>query len=1091
MPGLNQLKSFRDNLKDLGDETKIRIQRGERPVDIPLPEGISEEDDSEDFVLGIPEQKDNTDNTDSQEGAEAELPVDLPETDDGAVAGGEVPDLDSILNPQSGASDVPDLSEFLDNPVEAAPEPQQEETPLEDLDLESLLKPSEPEEPEQSSDTDAAAQIADGFSESSPSDIPDLSELGDLADIGESLESPGQEEPAAAEEPAPVAEESADDDFAFNGEVIDMNEGLPEEIAETDAGSEPFEQTPAEDFAAEESDAESAAASAVEENAFDAETVSADDIGAAAEPAGDFDSGAGESGSMDIDFSTDDVFDAPAGDGLPADNPLSDFGGSSDIGGFDFGDTGDGPVDASMDVPPEVFDAPELSDDIDFGGSSGDGGEEFPVTGSKEVDDFVLDDNFEIPGFSDTDFASIDKKKQVKIDTADFSNAVLKPKNTLTDKEYATFRKNLNEYPLNVRIAVEDLIVKNEFTDDAVFEVVEKVLKRVSARQLASHLEKMLDIAINVPRDFERRSFAQYEAYKASFQYQLYNRIIPGIIAAILIFMTGACLFDAFVSYVYKPIKAGNLYAEGYTLLEQNDYEQAEIKFRQATEYRLSQEWFFRYARGYRQHKQYERAAWMYENILLQKKFNNGDRPNKQAGIEYAQMRAYDESKYEEAERLVKRKILDHYVNDVDATLLLGDINLEWAEVDEEKFDVARRYYTELCQRFPASDLYWARMLRYYMRTDKLVKVLELKPRFYPREDSLTGPEWTDLSGYLLEKLYGKLTPMEEEYREKIEDILGMLKYSIANDGKNPIARYNMACYNMYNGNNEGAKTELKRSLELFKNLEKRTRSNTYKEIDASRLLGELYVKSKEYLKAEETYTHGIDVFKNENKKSGLEGDFNTGRLFADMGDLDYFISGDMEGALYNYETAIATHNDVPALNYRVGVIKYNNSDYDGALLSFLKTVGMNSEDPNVRLALGNVLSLRGDNYGAQTHYARMLDQLNNIKAEKKAFSPKLNEEDYETVDKFLKVNNNLGVTYYKLALQTGDSKKNGLAITRLQDSLRAWDALTRNDKTMMRLEGSNLAQQNLKYMTQSYRTFEPAIYTDIPKVMMGDKELK
>ncbi len=1083
MPGLNQLKSFRDNLKDLGDETKIRIQRGERPVDIPLPEGISEEDDSEDFVLGIPEQKDTTENTDSQESADADLPVDLPDTDAGAA--GDVPDLDSILNPQGQASDIPDLSEFLDTPPveESAPEPQPEETPLEDMDLDALLAPSEPA---------ADENIPEVAEDNGAADIPDLAELGDLADITDSLETPSPEaapETAVSETDsltdnvADSGEGEAGDDFAFSGDIIDMNEGLPDEIAETDAGSEPFEQNNIEETPLEDA-----------ENAADIpemdENPAAED--GSEQAAGEMDLTGNDSGPMDIDFSTDDVFDSPDSGAGESDIPLPDFGADSGTGGFDFGEEGTGaPVDASMDVPPEVFNVPELNDDIDFGSSGSDGGEEFPVTGSKEVDDFVLDDNFEIPGFSDTDFASMDKKKQVKIDTADFSNAVLKPKNTLTDKEYANFRKNLNEYPLNVRIAVEDLIVKNEFTDDAVFEVVEKVLKRVSARQLASHLEKMLDIAINVPRDFERRSFSQYEAYKASFQYQLYNRIIPGIIAAILIFMTGACLFDAFVSFVYKPIKAGNLYAEGYNLLEQNDYEQAEIKFRQATEYKISQEWFFRYARGYRQHKQYERAAWMYENILLQKKFYNGDRPNKQAGLEYAQMRAYDESKYEEAERLVKRKILDHYPNDIDAALLLGDINLEWADADEEKFEVARRYYSELCQRYPASDLYWARMLRYYMRTDKLVKVLELKARFYPREDSLSGSEWTDLSGYLLEKLYGKLTPMEADYREKIEDVLGMLKYSISNDGKNPIARYNMACYNMYNGNNEGAKSELRRSLDLFKNLEKRTRSNTYKEIDASRLLGELYVKSKDYLKAEETYTHGIDVFKHENKKSGFEGDYNTGKLFADMGDLDYFISGDMEGALYNYETAIATHNDTPGLNYRAGVIKYNNGDMDGAMLSFLKTVGMNADDPNVRLALGNVLSLRGDNYGAQTHYSRMLDQLNRVKAEKKAFSPKINEEDYETVDKFLKVNNNLGVTYYKLALQTGDSKKNGLAITRLQDSLRAWDALTRNDKTMMRLEGSNLAQQNLKYMTQSYRTFEPAIYTDIPKIMTGEKELK
>ena len=55
MPGLNQLKQFTSDVEDLGDEVKLRAQRGEKPAKVPFPEGISEEDDSEDFVLGVPD----------------------------------------------------------------------------------------------------------------------------------------------------------------------------------------------------------------------------------------------------------------------------------------------------------------------------------------------------------------------------------------------------------------------------------------------------------------------------------------------------------------------------------------------------------------------------------------------------------------------------------------------------------------------------------------------------------------------------------------------------------------------------------------------------------------------------------------------------------------------------------------------------------------------------------------------------------------------------------------------------------------------------------------------------------------------------
>ena len=104
---------------------------------------------------------------------------------------------------------------------------------------------------------------------------------------------------------------------------------------------------------------------------------------------------------------------------------------------------------------------------------------------------------------------------------------------------------------------------------------------------------------------------------------------------------------------------------------------------------------------------------------------------------------------------------------------------------------------------------------------------------------------------------------------------------------------------------------------------------------------------------------------------------------------------------------------------------------------------------------------------------------------------PQDREDDNNLVDLYLKASNNLGVTLYRIARQTGDSKKNAEALVRLSDSIRAWDALTRNQTTMIRLEGSNLAAQNSKYITHSKSDFEPAIYTEIPKILVGEKELK
>ena len=66
----------------------------------------------------------------------------------------------------------------------------------------------------------------------------------------------------------------------------------------------------------------------------------------------------------------------------------------------------------------------------------------------------------------------------------------------------------------------------------------------------------------------------------------------------------------------------------------------------------------------------------------------------------------------------------------------------------------------------------------------------------------------------------------------------------------------------------------------------------------------------------------------------------------------------------------------------------------------------------------------------------------------------------------------------------------NADAMVQLSVSMRAWDALTRNQTTMVRLAGSNLAEQNMRYMSHPMPDYEPAIYTDIPKILTGEKEL-
>jgi len=104
---------------------------------------------------------------------------------------------------------------------------------------------------------------------------------------------------------------------------------------------------------------------------------------------------------------------------------------------------------------------------------------------------------------------------------------------------------------------------------------------------------------------------------------------------------------------------------------------------------------------------------------------------------------------------------------------------------------------------------------------------------------------------------------------------------------------------------------------------------------------------------------------------------------------------------------------------------------------------------------------------------------------------PQVNPEHGSIVENFMKASNNLGVILWRLAEQTGNSALISQSLENFTVSLRAWDALTRNPDTLQRLEGSNLAAQNLKYASANIPQFELGLYTNIPNILSHEKPLR
>ncbi len=1060
MPGIENLKKFDDDISQVGDEIAIRQKNGTTMPEVAIPENVPQEDDSYDFEFGLPEpEKDyeldgeSSDDEDygstedilasiANESKPVEEPLDTEDLD---------PDIAAMLNNILPPAEAP-VDSINDITLDNAASSFSDEIPnldslitpentsaLNDQTIDELIGSATPEIIDDLSGLDSPPGLDLGLDDSNLTE-PSLDDLTGLADFGSPADPLGLD----SDLEAPSSSLDMDDGFGGAAGSLDMDDGF--------GGA--------------------------------ADSLDMDDGFGGAADSLDMDDGFGDiPNSLDMD------------DGFGDSTASMDMGSELDMSAGSLSlDDDFGAADESLSMGPDADSDPFASAGDDFaldldGGFDTSGMEDFDAEDASFAADFD-ETNFEIPGFSDADAADskkaplgILKKKEEPEDSE---------RTHLTDTEYELFKKNLQTYPLNLRLAIDKVVVNNEFTDTAIMEVLFKVVKKVSARKLATHLEKMLDITINVPLNYERRTAEQYDAYKLSIEYQLKNRIIPGAIAAVLLSTVLYILFYLSATFIYRPIRAEMLYNDGYALIENDLYAQSEIKFNEALSYKVKKNWFFKYAQAYRDKNQYERARNMYNQLVLRFDYD------KKASLEYARMELDDLANYERAAEITRRYILDHYINDKDAMLLLGDIYLDWASATpqgqerEDRFERARLEYATLMDLYGQTDLYLSRMLRYFIRTDNLREVLTLESYFLStKKIALEANDLVELGGYLLDKRYGYLPPSDEYLRSSIENLRKLLDLGVKADETIPEAHYNLARYFVHTANDSQAIVALNNSIANFEVAKKQTHERTLKHVDSYRLLGEIYVSKEEYLLAEEDFGSGIQVFEQAQRTTGLVGNANVGKIYANMGDLDYFISGDLDIALENYLHAIENFNDIPSIRYKVGYIQYDKERFSEALNSFVKTASVDSSDRNLLLALGNVLEIRDDDSAAVSHYERLLAILNADRDRYGILFPQVRTDHAVIVDLYLKVSNNLGVALAKLADRTGNSALQTEAVGHFSESLRAWDSLTRNQETMVRLEGSNLAEQNIKYLLYPISEFDPAIYATIPRTLYGEEGLK
>ncbi len=1095
MPGIKELEQFRNELRKIANEPEVSIGWGEKYEELPLPKEAPVPDVNVDDLLGNIDL-DNIKNTDKNT-SEEKSDIEELKTEDSAPpvtqqSDNLLPDLDNLDSGMQGDLDDFNLDNFLNADDLSSPEnisPAQNTTAHNDIqDISgdtvsenapftatklqslkdehkgeeiSLFVEERDEEPEETAPKEFNSLLSDLDMENAANRTSEEEIDADSPDVPEALLSGfGEMVENARKSDDKDTDESVFPDFTLDAQnTPEIKTVEPVDDIET---LEPVDFDMPDISAKDEADFDIPDLEEVEE-LQEPEASNEIDISIPSEDAS----------SDDMNLSN-----SSAPEDLDAEGSNSGTLPNSDFSEFNLSPNNENteePHSEGSVAPPDFsnVDIPDLDEHTAFA-----------------IDDNVLDtdmgtgmDEFSVPEsfiqFSpDKGFKFSDSKKSG--DTEDYDGKIPL---SISEADYDILIDRISSFPLNVRLEIENYLANGDDTELNKMEIVHLIVSGASLKKIAAKLETILEKPIQIPKGFDKQSYEEYERQKKTFKYRFMHKILP---AATLFAMAAILVFSILVliwHFIYKPITAESIYKAGFAGIENGQYENALKSFDEAGTYKKKRKWYFKYANAFRLKKQFLSAEAIYKRLLFD--FNH----DVQGGIEYADMLSTDLRNYEKAEKVLRRGVLDFHINDKKALLALGDIYLDWADEDAEKYENAKKTFVSLINMYGEDDVVLGRMMRYFIRTDNLAEVLPLKEHFM--NSKFNKDELVELSGYLLEKRYEPKPSDSDKLRSKIEDLRELLEKAVKTVPESPEAHYNFARFFIHNYKPKAAKTYLETAIKLYQDSIKMTPRRLIRELDSMRLYGELLTDEKRYNEAQEIYAKALSKYEDYSIQKRIYPSSIIGKLYADYGDISYFISGDYDSALNSYRHAVQELYDTPSIQYRMGYIHYQNENYIDAMKAMTLAYTEKPNDKNLLYGFGNVLFKRGNYFASQAYYERLMELLEAEKIRKGIVFPQARIDHAEFVENYMHTANNLGVVLNRIAVQSGDSAKNGRAISLLGESTRAWDNLSRNPETMIRSKTVNLAYANIQNIIKPRSVFIPEIYTDIPKTLENEKILQ
>ncbi|HOZ71324.1 MAG TPA: hypothetical protein PK179_02315 [Spirochaetales bacterium] len=658
----------------------------------------------------------------------------------------------------------------------------------------------------------------------------------------------------------------------------------------------------------------------------------------------------------------------------------------------------------------------------------------------------------------------------------------------LTENQADALQDTLLSYPLNLRLAIEDIVANQKGTELQQSDLVWLLVERASAKDAAKLAGKVLKRYIEVPASFAKRTGAAFEAEKGSFRYLLVHSILPVLQVLLLVAAGAGAAFYLGYNFAYKPIKAYSLYAEGHRQIGLSQFGESLELFERAEDEWSMKGWHYRYAEAYADAGQYPRAEAMYERLLARWP------KEKRAAKDYATMEM-DLLSFDTAEKVLQTYILSRDYFDKDALLLSARNLLAWADFEEQGYDpadpaeVARLYekarlqLATLMERHGRSDGYLELMLIYLMRTerasgsDKSEDALPLAKYFVENNRSAwAASTLAELAEYLLD-------------RDETEYVNRILLSAVDRDGTVPETHAAMARWNRRSGFPKDELKALEFAARFYAEADARSglapkRVKGY--IDSMMRLGELRRQDGRGLDAEEAFNIAIDRYERALTSRQLRRDARFGRAYSLLADIYYAERMDFDGALELYAKAEANGFTSPQTDYRRGYIHYLSPKDDGsAALRFFYRAGLDLDaSPYLQWATANALYQRDDYFAAQGYLSTLANRLQFELDTITLPSPQTKPSHSEVVELLMMTRNNLGATLYRVAERMGDTKRRAEAMVEFTESAKLYDSLARDQASMVRPESKNLGFLNLDFILHPQRGMDLVIYKAIPVEM-------